>query len=68
MTGTETERIEADIRRTRDDLAGTVDALSARLARQKSRAKAALVKGAVIGGVAVVALVVVRQIRARKGR
>lgn len=66
MSSSDPEAIQADIERTRADLAETVDQLSSRLARQRSKAaKVGIRAGIVLGGVAAT-LVVVRIVRARR--
>lgn len=65
-SGSDPEAIQADIERTRADLASTVDQLSDRLSRQKRQAtKVAGAVGAV-AGVAVLVVVAVRVVRRRR--
>ena len=63
---TDTAKLQADIERTRADLADTVDALASRVSEQKQQAKTGLVRVGIAVGVGVVLLVVVKQVRARR--
>ncbi len=60
---TDIEKIEADIERTRADLAHTVDQLGSRVEHQKQQAGKALV---VAAGVALLAVVVVKLVRRKR--
>ena len=60
------ESIQADIERTRADLASTVDELSDRLARQKKQATSVAIKAGAVAGVALAVYAVVRVVRARR--
>ncbi len=60
--------IQADIEKTRADLADTVDALSSKLTDQKAQAKSAMTKVGIAAGVGVAVLVVVKIVKARRSR
>lgn len=63
---TEIAEIEADIERTRADLAHTVDQLGAKVDRQKKQAGTALVYAGGAAGAVVLLVVVVKLVRRRK--
>ncbi|QCW51954.1 DUF3618 domain-containing protein [Nocardioides dongxiaopingii] len=60
------EAIQADIERTRADLAATVDQLTGRLQERKTQAKDLGVKVAAGGAAVLLLVVVVRVVRSRR--
>ncbi len=62
----EVAQIEADIERTRADLAHTVDQLGARVDHQKQQAGKALVVAAGAAGAVVLVVVVVKLVRRKR--
>ena len=63
---TEVAQIEADIERTRADLAHTVDQLGARVDHQKQQAGKALVVAAGAAGAVVLVVVAVKLVRRKR--